>query len=147
MPPFEFGSQQVLEEAIWRLLAAAALSRTRLKPSEPDPNPNLALNPNRNRGKSLGWTFFSGCSTSCVQRSIDVCSTEHHSTRRTAASTPQTLLVGSIYGGSVYSRVVSVLDSSAVGPGFISKPRHCRVTVLGKLFTPIVPVFTKQQNW
>ena len=24
---------------------------------------------------------------------------------------------------------------------------HCRVTVLGKLFTPIVPLFTKQQNW
>ena len=23
----------------------------------------------------------------------------------------------------------------------------CRVTVLGKLFTPIVPLFTKQQNW
>ena len=25
--------------------------------------------------------------------------------------------------------------------------RHCRVTVLGKLFTPIVPLFTKQRNW
>ena len=24
---------------------------------------------------------------------------------------------------------------------------ECRVTVLGKLFTPIVPLFTKQQNW
>ena len=23
----------------------------------------------------------------------------------------------------------------------------CRVTVLGKLLTPIVPLFTKQQNW
>jgi len=41
-----------------------------------------------------GWMFLSGCSTSCVQRSIDVCSTEHHSTWRTAASTPPTLLVG-----------------------------------------------------
>ena len=37
------------------------------------------------------------------------------------------------------SRVVSVLDSGAEGPGFKSQPRHCRVTVLGKLFTPIVP--------
>jgi len=27
------------------------------------------------------------------------------------------------------------------------QPRRCRVTVLGKLFTPIVPLFTKQQNW
>jgi len=45
------------------------------------------------------------------------------------------------------SRVVSVLDSGAEGPGFRSQPRRCRVTVLGKLFTPIVPLFTKQRNW
>jgi len=45
------------------------------------------------------------------------------------------------------SRVVSVLDSGAEGPGFKSQPRRCRVTVLGKLFTPIVRLFTKQQNW
>ena len=45
-----------------------------------------------------GWTFLSRCSTSCLQLSIDVCSTKHHSTWRTAASTPQALLVGSICG-------------------------------------------------
>jgi len=45
------------------------------------------------------------------------------------------------------SRVVSVLDSGAEGPGFKSQPQRCRVTVLGKLFTPIVPLFTKQRNW
>jgi len=28
-----------------------------------------------------------------------------------------------------------------------SRSRDCRVTVLGKLFTPIVPLFTKQRNW
>jgi len=44
------------------------------------------------------------------------------------------------------SRVVSVLDSGAKGPGFKSQPRRCRV-VLGILFTLIVPLFTKQQNW
>ena len=49
--------------------------------------------------------------------------------------------------GSVYSWVVSVLDSGAEGSGFKSQPRRCRVTVLGKLFTPIVPLFTKQRNW
>ena len=49
--------------------------------------------------------------------------------------------------GRLGSRVVSVLDSGAEGPGFKSQPRRCRVTVLGKLFTPIVPLFTKQQNW
>jgi len=45
------------------------------------------------------------------------------------------------------SRVVIVLDSGAEGPGFKSQPRRCRVTVLGKLFTPIVPLFTQQRNW
>ena len=44
-------------------------------------------------------------------------------------------------------RVVSVLDSGAVGPGFKSQPRCCQVTVLGKLFTPIVPLSIKQRNW
>ena len=54
-------------------------------------------------------------------------------------------------GGSVAgwlgSRVVSFLDSGAEGPGFKSQPRRCRVTVLGKLFAPIVPLFTKHRNW
>ena len=49
--------------------------------------------------------------------------------------------------GWLGSRVVSVLDSGAEGPGFKSQSRRCPVTVLGKLFTPIVPLFTKQQNW
>jgi len=49
--------------------------------------------------------------------------------------------------GWLGSRVVSVLDSGAEGSGFKSQSRRCRVTVLGKLFTPIVPLFTKQQNW
>jgi len=47
------------------------------------------------------------------------------------------------------SRVVSVLDSGAEVQiqGFKLQPRRCRATVLGKLFTPIVPLFTKQRNW
>ena len=49
--------------------------------------------------------------------------------------------------GLLGCRVVSVLDSGAGGPGYKSQPQRCRVTVLGKLFTPIVPLFTKQQNW
>ena len=43
------------------------------------------------------------------------------------------------------SRVVSVLDSGAEGPGFKSQPRRCRVTVLGKLFTPIVPLLPSSE--
>jgi len=45
------------------------------------------------------------------------------------------------------SRVVSVLDSGAEEPEFKSQPRRNRITVLGKLFTPIVPLFIRQQNW
>ena len=41
----------------------------------------------------------------------------------------------------------TVLDSGAEGPGFKSQPRRCRVTVLGKLFTPIVPLFTKKLSY
>ena len=49
------------------------------------------------------------------------------------------------YRGWLGGRVVSVLDSGA--EGFKPQPRRCRVTVLGKLFTPTVPLFIKQQNW
>jgi len=49
--------------------------------------------------------------------------------------------------GRLDSRVVSMLESSTEGPGFKSQLRRCRVTVLGKLFTPIVPLFAKQRNW
>ena len=47
--------------------------------------------------------------------------------------------------GWLGSRVVSLLDSGAEGPGFKSQPRRCRVAVLGKLFTPIVPLFTRSE--
>ena len=45
------------------------------------------------------------------------------------------------------SRVVSALDSGTEGSGFKSQRRCCRVTVLGKLLIPTVPLFTKQQKW
>jgi len=32
------------------------------------------------------------------------------------------------------------------GSKFKSQSRRCRITVLGKLFIPIMPLFTKQQN-
>ena len=57
-----------------------------------------------------------------------------------------TYLLTNIDQGWLGSRVVSVLDSGAEGRGFKSQPRRCRVTVLGKLFTAIVTLFTKQQN-
>jgi len=47
---------------------------------------------------------------------------------------------------AVGSRVVSVLDSGAEGPGFKSQSRRCRETVLGKLITPIVPRCSPSSN-
>jgi len=63
--------------------------------------------------------------------------------------TGKALLVYSLahHPGWLGSRVVSVLDSGAEGRGFKSQPRRCRVTVLGKLFTSVVPLYTKQRNW
>ena len=57
------------------------------------------------------------------------------------------IIISNINNGLLGSRVVSVLDSGAEGPRFKRQPRRCRVTVLGKLFTPIMPLFTKQRNW
>ena len=51
-----------------------------------------------------------------------------------------------LYKSTHSLRVVSVLDSGAARPGFKSQRRRCRVTVLGKLFTPVVPVFTKRRR-
>jgi len=39
--------------------------------------------------------------------------------------------------------VVSVPDSDSEDHGFESQSRRCRVAVLGKLFTPIVPMSTQ----
>jgi len=51
-------------------------------------------------------------------------------------------------GGSVYSRAVIVLDSGAEGMGSDRSRDAVRyITVLRKLFTPVVPLFTKQRNW
>ena len=47
----------------------------------------------------------------------------------------------------IITTIIIIMDSGAEGPGFKSQPRRSRVTVIGKLFTPIVPLFTKQQNW
>ena len=37
-----------------------------------------------------------------------------------------------VVAGWLSSRVVSMLDSGAEGPGFKSQPRRCRVTVVGQ---------------
>jgi len=45
-------------------------------------------------------------------------------------------------GGSV-AEWLACWTQAQKGPG----SNRSRITVLGKLFTPIVPLFTKQQNW
>ena len=65
---------------------------------------------------------------------------QHRRRRRTA----QIRYVFETSPSPLASLVVSVLDSGAEGPGFKSQPRRCRVTVVGRLFIPIVPLFTKQ---
>jgi len=57
------------------------------------------------------------------------------------------LSISFLVTGWLGSQVVSVLDSGVEGHVFKLQPKRCRITVLGKLFTPIKPLFTKQQNW
>ena len=49
-------------------------------------------------------------------------------------------------GGSVAEWLACCTQAQKGQPGFKSQSRRCRVTVLGKLFTPIVPLLTKQEN-
>ena len=53
-----------------------------------------------------------------------------------------------VTAGWLGSRVVSVLDSGAEGAGS-NRSRNAVGNSLRqtKLFTPVVPLFTKQQNW
>ena len=76
----------------------------------------------------------------CTDRDLQAPRTSHRSVVPT-----KTRCYGN--GRWLGSRVVSVLDSDAVGPLFKSQSRRCRVRVLGKLFAPVVPLFTKQRNW
>ena len=52
-----------------------------------------------------------------------------------------------IVNGWLGSRVVSVMDSGAEARVQIAVATLSGITVLGKLYTPVVPLFTKQQNW
>ena len=63
-----------------------------------------------------------------------------------ASGDPAFALHPDTWGGSV-ADWLACWTRAQKGPGFKSQPRRCRVTVLGKLFTPIEPLFTKQQNW
>jgi len=94
------------------------------------------------------------CFAACLFLMMPACNlitklTNADGTRNTAVKRRRLyrLQVAYSLGGWLDSRVVSVLDSGAEGLGFKSQSRRCRVTVLGKLLTSIVPLFTKQQNW
>jgi len=97
-------------------------------------------------GKSSSIALYSGHQT---QRIGQTQRTQLRSTTTVPLNQRQTVLPTEFFlcgSPMLGSRVVSVLDSGSEGPVFKSQSRRCRVTVLGKLFTPIVPLFTKQQN-
>ena len=75
---------------------------------------------------------------------VSCCRSRPTTLRAWVGAEPVTLLA--YQSGWLGSRVFCVLDSGAEGPGFRSRPRCCPVTVVGKLFTPVVPLFTKQRN-
>ena len=104
--------------------------------------------------RSVGWTW--------VQQCVLVISSSYNATSTTAANGSRASIVFGIKRryrqqkvidtplqahfftglpkyGWLGSRVVSLLDSGAEGPRFKLQSRRCRVTVLSKLFTPIVP--------
>jgi len=71
-----------------------------------------------------------------------------HATRRLPPSrTPQFFWSIKVFLGGSVAEGLACWTQAQKGPGCKSQPRRCRVTVLGKLFTPIVPLFTKQRNW
>ena len=87
------------------------------------------------------WPFFFSAA-----RSHEACFSSGRVACRLHQAGGRVLVVVTADRGVIISRVVSMLDSGAEGPGFKSQSRRCWVIVLGKLFTPIVPLFTKQQN-
>ena len=86
----------------------------------------------------------SGCerrSAGRPTRTVSVVHVGHYHCQHVTTTHIDIALASYIMGGSVAEWL------GAEGPGFKSQLRRCRVTVLGKLFTPIVPLFTKQRNW
>ena len=128
--------------------AAAKASRVIFRWRSVDVESVTCLQPTR----SVTHTYLLACAA--ASNSIDERRPTTSRERRKVASTAASvrfycfLLRFRIFiWGLLGSRVVSVLDSGTAGPGFKSQSRRCRVTVLGKLFTPIVPLFSKQRNW
>ena len=56
-------------------------------------------------------------------------------------------VVHATYGRGSVAEWLARWTQAHNGPGSKSQSRGCQVIVLGKLFTLIVPLFTKQQNW
>ena len=113
--------------------SAAVLGRTRPMQSCLHPRPVSAPRSRRLRAYRDRWTPL------CAPSPIYTPAAAHRTKLRSHHIMS--------HHGWLGSRVVGVLDSGAEGPGFKSQPRRCRVAVLGKLFTPVVPLFTKQRNW
>ena len=102
------------------------------------------------RGLATPWTYFLHLPLSSVIL-IDSSAAAHSSTLSVInysdgrQKLTQKLSTNSLTNslGWLGNRVVNVLDSGTEGTGFKSQSQRCRVTVLGKLFTSSVPLFTK----
>jgi len=129
---------------VWCVLARNQCSRKSQRPSK-----SCYYNIGNGNGSDSSYcridrsVVFDSC--------VPVCMAIGPTRRKSAVCTTNDISMGSavLLGLLVWlgSRVVSVLDSGAEGLGFKSQSRRCRVTALGKLFTPSVPLFTKQRNW
>jgi len=78
----------------------------------------------------------------CALHKSTFCTTVHSTDYKL-----QIACVAYFEGGSVAEWLACWTHAGAEGPGFRSQPRRCRLTILGKLFTPIVPLFIEQRNW
>ena len=144
---------------------AVATSRRRLRNRKPTRVARMRRSPlppatRRSRASSGPWRHPTSVANSIRRRASSTCtcsrstrSPPHYSSTvspclhdNTDGSMQQRSTSHSTQNGWLGSRVVSALDSGTEGPRFKSQSRRCRVTVL-ELFTPTVPLFTKQQNW
>ena len=62
-------------------------------------------------------------------------------------SYPDLLVVHILITAGSVAEWLACWTQALKGRGFKSQPQRCRVTVFGKLFKAIVPLFTKEQTW
>jgi len=106
------------------------------------PPNNAALVHNLN-GTSIGSSVLAQLVVMPDRHTDHLCSLHFLHTMLAHTHARLTALCPGLLVGSSVAEWLACWTQAQKGPG----SNRCRVTVLGKLFTPIVPLFTKQQNW